>query len=440
MSMSAAYDDFGQAARRLRVDTLVRLRWIAVFGQAAAVVGVYFVLNFDFPVGQCMTAIATSATLNFALRLGTPASHRLSDTEATILLCYDILQLAVLLYLTGGVVNSFSMLFLAPVMIAAVSLPRNMAFFLGVLMIAAAVFITVEYEPLPWRFGDSLSFPLLYRLSFCIALGLSALFIAVYAGRVSDESRKLAAALAATELVLERAQHLSQLDGLAAAAAHELGTPLATITLTIKELQRAVAASNTARLGEDLTLLEQEARRCRDILRKLNSLDANRDDAFDRLSLESLVDEVVDSHGCGLLDPEVDLQVVKIGIGPQPTCPRNPGILFGLGNLVENALDFARSAVRIELRWSVELVVILIEDDGPGFAPAILDRLGDPYLRSHTVERRTKSEPGSGLGLGLFIAKTLLERSGALMEISNVEAPRSGARIVITWQRAAFAR
>jgi len=231
-------DDFGEAARHLRVDTLVMLRWSAIIGQTFALLYVYHYLKFEFPIGLCFVAVATSTALNIALRAGTPRSFRLDDSEAAVLLAFDILELAALLYLTGGVVNSFAMLFLAPVMISAVSLPRKLTLLLGILMVAAATLLTVEYLPLPWRADEQLHFPLLYRLGVWSALVLSAAFVGLYAARVSDEARLLAGALSATELVLERAQHLTQLDGLAAAAAHELGTPLATITLITSELQR----------------------------------------------------------------------------------------------------------------------------------------------------------------------------------------------------------
>jgi two-component system sensor histidine kinase RegB len=427
--------DLGGAARRLRVDTLIFLRWIAIVGQLIATLGVYFVLKFDFPIGQCFVAIATSAALNIVVRVGTPGSFRLSDTEAAVLLGYDILQLAVLLYLTGGVVNSFAMLFLAPVMIAAVSLPRKLALLLGILMIAAATLLTVEYMPLPWRAGETLDFPLLYRAGAWVSLALSAAFIGIYAGRVSEEARLLAGALAATELVLEREQHLTQLDGLAAAAAHELGTPLATITLIVKELQKAAPEAAPA-LRDDLALLAQEALRCREILRKLNSLKADDGHVMNVLSLAALIEEVVEpQRGAG-----VALEVSKRGQALEPACARNPGILYGIGNLVENAIDFAKSKVRIEAHWTKDFVTIVIEDDGPGFAPAILDRVGDPYVSSRSPDRRTKGEPNAGLGLGLFIAKTLLERSGALVETTNVVPPRTGARVSIIWPRAAFER
>jgi two-component system sensor histidine kinase RegB len=428
--------DFGHQARQLRVDTLIILRWLAIIGQTIATLATFFYFDFDFPIGLSFIAIATSALLNVALRLATTRTFRLDDGEAGLLLSYDILQLSALLYLTGGVANPFAMLFLAPVMISAVSLPRKLTILLGLLMIAASTILTVEYLPLPWYEGVQLHFPLLYRTGVWTSLALSAAFIGLYAARVSDEARQLSTALAATELVLEREQHLSQLDGLAAAAAHELGTPLATISVVTKELLKSAPAHAPA-LADDLALLAQEALRCRDILRKLVSLgSADTGNLLDRQSLETMIEEVVEPHR----EFGVEVEVVKDGPPGEPSFARNPGIVYGLGNLVENAVDFANSKVRIEALWSRDLIVIVIEDDGPGFSQNILNRLGDPYVSSRSSDRRTKNEPGSGLGLGLFIAKTLLERSGATVTTANAQPPKTGARVTITWPRSALER
>lgn len=431
--MLAARDAYDDNVRRLRLDTLILLRWIAITGQSVALVYVYFVLGFDFPVGLCFVFIVASATLNLGLRYGTSRSFRLGDLEAAVLLGYDVLQLGFLLYLTGGVTNGFAMLFLAPVTISAVSLPRNLTLLLGICMLTVATFLTVEYMPLPWYPNVTFSFPLLYRASILAALALSAGFIALYAARVSDEARLLEAALSATEIVLEREQHLSQLDGLAAAAAHELGTPLATITLIVRELQKN-ANDAPPNLRDDFALLAQEAARCREILGKLTSLNAQDEGSVMNIqSIDTLIEEVIEPQR----EFGVKLEVTKQGTISSPTLARNPGILYGLGNLVENAIDFAKSRVRIDASWTKDVVIIRIEDDGPGFSPAILDRLGDPYLRGRPVDRRTKNDADSGLGLGLFIAKTLLERSGATVETTNVNPPQTGAVVRVIWPRAA---
>lgn len=426
-----AYDD---DARRLRIGTLIFLRWLAIIGQGIAILIVYFVFRFEFPIGLCLVFLFASTLLNLGLRVSAARTSRLGDVEAAALLFYDIVQLGFLLYLTGGLTNSFVMLFLAPVTISAVSLPRKITLLLGILMMTVASILFIEYWPLPWYENQRLSFPPLYRASIWASLALSAAFIALYAARVSDESRDLATALAATELVLEREQHLSQLDGLAAAAAHELGTPLATITLIIKELQKSVPGDVVA-LREDLDLLAQEAGRCREILGKLASLKTEDEHSLiNELSIESLIEEVVEPQR----EFGVKMEVSKRGASNPPRLTRNPGILYGLGNLVENAIDFANTRVRIDAHWTKDYVTITIEDDGPGFSNAILDRLGDPYLRGRPTERRTKNESESGLGLGLFIAKTLLERSGATVETTNVSPPRTGAQVRITWPRSAL--
>lgn len=430
--------DIGHQARQLRVDTLVMLRWLAIAGQSVAMLATYFIFKFDFPIGLCFVAIATSALLNAGLRAGTPRSFRLDDGAATFLLGYDILQLSALLFLTGGLTNPFAMLFLAPVMISAVALPRKLTIVLGLFMAGAATMLTVEFLPLPWYPGAGLHFPLLYRLGIWASLLLSAAFIGMYAGRVSDEATLLSGALAATELVLERQQHLFQLDGLAAAAAHELGTPLATITVVTKELLKS-APESAPLIADDLRLLTQEAQRCREILRKLTSFREDTGGMLNVQTIDTLVAELVEPYQ----DFGVAIEVVKKGEdenADEPAWTRNPGIMYGLGNLVENAVDFARSKVRMEAVWSKGSLVVKIEDDGPGFAPAILNRFGDPYVSSRSAGRRAKNEPGTGLGLGLFIAKTLLERSGAVMEIGNATAPETGARVIVSWPRSALER
>lgn len=423
--------DLGGRARRLRVDTIVRLRWLAVAGQAAAILTTYFGLGFPLPLTLCFIAIAASAWLNIGLRIRFSASHRLDDDAALLLLSYDVLQLSGLLYLTGGLENPFAMLFLAPVMIAAVSLTGRATLVLGVLVVGMATVLAFQHHPLPWAPGNPLTLPMLYVAGIWLAIVLGAAFIGIYAARVADEARRLSEALAATELVLAREQHLTQLDGLAAAAAHELGTPLATITLVAKDLAKLLPAEGTVR--EDVDLLTQEVQRCRSILAKLASLGNESPDMLDRMTISHLVEEVVQPQR----DFGVEVTVDKAGSGDEPVCRRNPGILYGLGNLVENAIDFASSRVRINLGWDVAQVRITIEDDGPGFRPEVLGRLGDPYISTKGPDRRTKSEEG-GLGLGLFIAKTLLERSGASVAVANATPPASGARIVVAWPRPTF--
>jgi two-component system sensor histidine kinase RegB len=426
--------DLGRRSRRLRVDTLVRLRWLAVVGQATAVLVTQYGLGFPLPIGLCLIIIAVSAWLNIGLRWRFRRSDRLEDRPAAFMLAYDLLQLSALLYLTGGIENPFSMLFLAPIMISAASLSAQTTLCLTLLMIAAATALTFDHWPLPWYPGEVMELPLTYKVGLWVALVLGAAFTAIYASRVAEEARKLADALAATELVIAREQHLTQLDGLAAAAAHELGTPLATITLVVKELEKQLPPGGP--YEEDVQLLGQEVARCRGILGKLTSLGNETEDTIlDEMTLGVLLEEVVGPQR----DFGVTLSIEKNGDLPEPVCHRNPGLLYGLGNLVENAIDFARSEVHIRARWTETLVSVSIEDDGPGFSPDVVMHIGEPYVTTKS-DRRAKTEEGSGLGLGLFIAKTLLERSGASFMATNAVPPKSGAVIAITWQRAQFER
>jgi two-component system sensor histidine kinase RegB len=425
--------DLGGHARRLRLDTLLRLRWLAIAGQSTAVIVIYGALSFQIPIGLAFLAIAASAWLNIALRLRFPLTQRLKDGSALAMLAFDILQLSGLLFLTGGLSNPFALLFLAPVMVSAMSLSWKSTLVLVLLVVGAASFLVFHHFPLPWIRGVELELPFLYVAGIWAALVSGAAFVAVYAHRVSEEARALSDALAATELVLAREQHLTQLDGLAAAAAHELGTPLATITLVVKELEKMVEAGTP--LAEDVSLIAQEVGRCRTILSKIASLGNEGPGMLDEMTVHHLVEEVVGPQR----DFGVALRIHRDSEGVEPVCLRNPGLLYGLGNIVENAIDFARSEVRILIRWTVSFVSITVEDDGPGFSADVLTRLGEPYITSRG-QRRAKIEDGSGLGLGLFIAKTLLERSGASVVTSNAQAPASGARVEITWPRHVFER
>lgn len=425
--------DLGHSARRLRVDTLVRLRWLAVAGQLVALLAVRYGLGFPLPMALCFVVVASSAALNVGLRLTFERNHRLAEWPATALLTFDLLQLASLLYLTGGLDNPFVVLALAPVVIGAVSLPRGQAAYLVALMVCLALVLAFHHLPMPWIEGAALSLPPVYRAGIWIALGLAGIFVALYAGRVAQEARLLSDALAATELVLAREQHLSQLDGLAAAAAHELGTPLATIALVAKELAKH---PDTPPAPDDLDLLSQQVRRCREILGKLTSLGDDPGSILTHMTLGVLLEEVVQPHR----NFDVEVKVVMNGPAPEPVCPRNPGVLYGLGNIVENAVDFARSTVEARADWDAAAVSVTITDDGPGFAPDILSSLGEPYVTTRAADRRAKIDETTGLGLGLFIAKTLLERSGADVLVSNRAGPRTGAIVRIRWPRADFER
>jgi two-component system sensor histidine kinase RegB len=237
-------------------------------------------------------------------------------------------------------------------------------------------------------------------------------------------------------LVLAREQHLSQLDGLAAAAAHELGTPLATIALVAKELNHALPADGP--IAEDLKLLRDQVERCRTILTKLTSMGDDQSAFLETIPVGQLVEELAAPHR----SLGSHIAVAANGEGPEPVWRRNPGVVYGLANILDNAVDFASDQVWISARWSPDEVLLEIRDDGPGYAPDVLLRVGEPYVTTRSAAKRKEGEEeiSSGLGLGLFIAKTLIERSGAQIVLFNAAEPATGAVARIVWPRQAFER
>jgi two-component system sensor histidine kinase RegB len=420
--------------RNVRLDTLVRLRWLAIIGQTTAVLMVYYGLNFELPIYACLVVIALAAWLNVALRLRFHMTQRLEPDRAAWLLAFDIAELAVLLFLTGGLQNPFAFMFLGPVLLSATALPPRFTLMLGAFAVACATVLVFVHYPLPWDSDDPLQLPPIYMMGVWLCILLAIGFIGVYAWQITEESRQLSDALAATELVLAREQHLSQLDGLAAAAAHELGTPLSTISVIARELERAIAPN--APHGDDVRLLREQAKRCRDILGKLTELSAGGE-PFDRMPLTALIEEVVAPHRNFGVAIDVAAPDDR---GTEPVGARNPAILYGLGNLLENAVDFARERVAVEAHWSDETVEVTISDDGPGFAPEILSRIGEPYVTSRRHQPNDTGEESAGLGLGFFIAKTLLERSGTTLSFENRPLPEGGATVRLRWSRGDFER
>src|SRR6478736_1808481 len=426
-----ATSDFRLPNRYVRLDTILRLRWLAALGQLAAIFIVAQGLDFGGPVIPCVAIVGLSALVNLALQIAFNPMQRLEPVYAAALLALNIIELAALLYLTGGLQNPFSFLFLAPVLISATALPIRLTIALGALAVACASALVFFHLPLPWEGEEPMVLPPIYLfgvwLSILLAIGVTSL----YAFQVTEDTRKLSDALAATELVLTREQHLTQLDGLAAAAAHELGTPLSTIFLIARELEKSVPDNGP--LASDLKTLREQAQRCRDILAKITQLSSSGA-PFDRMPLSTLIEESVAPHR----DFGVAIRVrLAVAATREPVGARNPAILYGVGNILENAVDFARTTVEVNAWWNAETVEIIISDDGPGIAPDMLRRIGEPYLSRRRSTDEEQSEH-SGLGLGIFIARTLLERTGAKVSFTNRTFPDHGAVVQIAWPRERF--
>jgi len=412
----------GFSAGRLRLRTLVLIRWVAVLGQAGTVLFVHLGLGFDLPLAPVAATIFVAAVANVVIAMTRPAQARLSDRDGALYLAFDVLQLSLLLFLTGGVQNPFAILLLAPIAIAAATLSGPSTIGLCGLALVAICALGYFHLPLPWV-GAGVELPPIYQVGVTVALAVATLFIAFYAWSLSNAQRRMQDALAAAQAALAREQRLSALGGLAAAAAHELGSPLSTIAVVTSELRRSVPPDSP--LAEDIALLDSQSRRCRDILARLAQRPEQTGGApYELLSISALV-------RAALADPDrpgaaVTFTETGDDGSPEPVVRRSPEILHALSNLIENAREFAHAAATVATRWSARDVTVVVADDGPGFAADILGDLGEPYLTS----RRSSGH----MGLGLFIAKTLLEHTGARLKFAN--RPAGGAEIAIFWPRA----
>ncbi len=429
---------------RVRLRTLSNLRWLAIGGQSAALFLVYFAFGFSLPLVYCAIAIAASAVLNMVLAVRYPATHRLANREASYYLAFDVVQLAALLYLTGGITNPFALMFLAPVVIAAATLNLGNTLMLAGITFVAVSVIGVVHRPLPWPAGETLALPPLYQSGIWAALMIGIGFTSIYAWRMASESTRMSAGLAATQLALAREHRLAALGALATAAAHELGTPLGTIAVVARELERALP-ENSAEI-EDVRLLRQQAERCRAIIARLADPEQSMLGATARLPLGALLDDLAAPYRGDDLDIIVAVPM-EDSPASQPQVWRVPELLHGLGNILENAADFASNQMRVSATWDDASLNIVIEDDGPGFAPEIFERIGEPYVTSrpghhalgeNEIGPKDRLEQHEGMGLGFFIAKILLEQTGGMVKASN-PAPRDGhpggAKVAIRWAR-----
>ena len=432
--MADGFDDpLSVAERRVRARMLVLLRWMAVGGQTATVIFVEFGLGYDLDLAKCLAVIAASAWLNIFLSAAWSGQRYVSDREASAQIAFDIVQLSVLIALTGGLDNPFVVLLGVPVMIASTILRPIWVVGLGLLAVIATLMMTTFKAPLPWDAAAPFNPPSLYEAGLWTALVSGAGFMSVFAWRLAEDARAMSTALAATEIVLAREQRMSALGGLAAAAAHELGTPLGTMQLVAKEI--AQAAPEGSELSQDAALLVQQAVRCRDILRQLGRRGEEGDEVHARITLRSLLAEVTEPlEGLG---PEIvtalrpardDAPGAGEGASQPPDLRRAPEVLHAIGAFAENAVDYARTRVQVTGRWSDDWIEIEVTDDGPGFAEPILRKLGEPY-----VTGRSGAAARGGLGLGFFIAKIFVERTGGTLSFGNRRAPETGAVVRARW-------
>ncbi len=411
---------------RVRLRTLVTIRWVAIAGQAAALLVVHYGLVFPVPLVPAFLCIFASAGFNLWAQRGRGRMW-LGDGDAALTLAYDSVQLGGLLYLTGGLHNPFSVLTLAPVTVAATLLSRRSTFWLTALAVVIISFLAVLHEPLPWP-DPSFRMEPIYVFAAWFALVLAAVFLATYIWSVAEEARRMSDALAATQMALDREHRVAALGALAAAAAHELGTPLGTIAVAAKELTRE--APPGSQLAGDAALILSQSLRCRDILTRLAGRPevSGPESSFLQQPLSVIIATAAEPHKATAAN--VSLEIHSHGDpGSEPRLEDRPALLHGLGNLIQNALQFASRHVSVEISWDAREVTVTIRDDGPGFPEEILDQIGDPYLSLRDKE----SEGKVHMGLGIFIAETLLQRTGAVLRFSNPAG--GGAEVAVRWKR-----
>lgn len=406
----------------IRLSTLVFLRWIAVAGQSIVIVVSVLWFQLDLALDLIIAAIGALILANLLLSALYPRDQKMQPAQAVGFLMFDVVQLAALLAVTGGFSNPFVMIMLAPITISATTLA-----FRGMLAISAVAVLLMSlmwnaHIPLRFADGSELELPELFRFGHWVATLISVVFLSLYARRIMSEIYAMDDALTATHHALAREQKLTDLGGVVAAAAHELGTPLATITLTAAEMEDLLDKSPD--LAEDARLIRTQADRCRDILREMGR--SGRDDLLMRSApVTAIVEDAAEPH----MNRGKTVQITCDGDSAPPEIPRAPEIIHGLRNLIQNAVDFAATRVEIRISWDHQTITLRIHDDGPGFPPGLFNRLGDPMHLRHRADTRKGYE---GMGLGLFIAKTLLERQAGRLMLSNAK----GAIAEVIWLRA----
>lgn len=425
----------------LPLRTLILLRWMAIVGQSAALIVAQVYLGFDLPMGLCLLTIATAILVNLVADNVFPRNKRLSETQSMALLLFDTLQLAVLLYFTGGLTNPFALLLLAPVVVSASALDLRATLIISAMAAGCATLLALFRIPLHTVTGTVFAIPKLFEFGFWLAILVGIAFLGLYARRISTEIHAMSDALLATQLALAREQKLTDLGGVVAAAAHELGTPLATIKLVSTELLDEL--QDHPSWAEDAALIRDQADRCRDILRQMGKA-GNDDLHLHRAPYSAIIHEAAEPHA----ERGKKLIFSFDSLTEEPTILRRPELIHGVRNLVQNAVDFAKGTVWIDGSWTADHLILRIADDGAGFTQQILGRIGDPFLRSKRDLPSAQTRPGyEGMGMGLFIAKTLLERTGAQLSFANgadpflnaeERPPRCGAIVEVIWPVAAM--
>ena len=408
-------------------NTLTILRYIAIFGQFIAVNIVYFYLELEFPINKSYLIIFLGLLTNLFLQFRVKV-NQLKDAYASFFLLFDLMQLSILLYLTGGILNPFSILLIIPTIVSSTFLSMGTTIILGVLTSSLLFILTHFYLPLPGMDTTIFSVPNFYKLGILTSILIGLIFLSYFGIRFSGESKKRSEALNKLQEVISKEYELESLGGQAAAAAHSLGTPLATISVVAKELKKEIG--DNKEISKDIDLLISQTKRCSEILKKISKKQIEEDSFFSLIKLEDLLEEIINSFketSSKKIELYVDNDKNKINIR------RTPEVIYGLRNFIGNAVKFSKTKVKIILRSDKNIIEIKINDDGPGIPEDIIKKIGEPYVKSKSKELSSNA----GLGLGIFLGKTLLERKSAKLSFRR-NSDLGGALVLINWDTKDF--
>ncbi|MDC1125209.1 ActS/PrrB/RegB family redox-sensitive histidine kinase [Pelagibacteraceae bacterium] len=403
-------------------NTLTILRYIAIFGQFFAINFVFFYLKLEFPIIESyiivFLGLATNFFLQFKIRV-----NQLKDTYASFFLLYDLIQLSALLYLTGGILNPFSFLLIIPAIVSSTFLSMGTTIILGVITSFMLFLLGHFYIPLPGMDETIFYVPNFYKFGLLTSILIGLIFLSYFGIRFSGETKKRSEALNKLQEVIAKEYVLESLGGQAAAAAHSLGTPLATISVVAKELKKEIG--NNKEISKDVDLLISQTKRCSEILKQISKKQIKEDNFLSSIRMEDLLEEIINSFretSSKHIDLLTDEDQNKINI------QRTPELIYGLRNFIGNAIKFSKSKVQINLKSNDKIIEIKIYDDGPGIPEDIINKIGEPYIKSKSKELSSNS----GLGLGTFLGKTLLERQGAILKFKR-NSKLGGAQVTLSW-------
>jgi len=396
---------------------LIKIRWLAIFGQLSAILISYYYLEIIVPVLVCFLIIVVSVFVNLFSFFRKKINNYLSDNEAFYFLLFDTLQLGILLYLTGGIYNPFSLLLIAPLIISASYLPIVFSIILSLLSIIIVILISYFYIPIAWN--DTFSVPDIFKYSLSLSLIISLIFIAIYVYLLASSSRNISKALLHARSVLANQRKLSEIGSLSAAAVHEISTPLNTIFLILNDLGEERLVKNNSEIKKEIELIKSQAEECKKILLTLSRNPQNlKDKFFDNTTFSNIIELNFNKFN----NRKIALQINLISKSNEPSILFKDELMYGLGNIIQNAIQYASSIVRVSIYWNETQFKITINDDGNGFDKEMLDQIGNPYI----------SKNNKGMGLGIFIAKNLIENIDGSIFFKNEKDGGASVEIIIS--------